>query len=277
MTCLLQVDYIGIGLNATGSALLTYYFTGTRSFYRYFGSSFVPLNFLLGVGVCISCGLSKLIHLRPKSQLQILLKLGVCGIHILYGFSPFIYRLVECAISVPTAGSLSVCIDDECFRIHFGYVTCFFAAVFFYASHLPEWISPGSFDLFGYGHGIFHVIMTATSLLQFDAALCELKRRPDDLVRLASPSWTIITGGILLVIFADVIFIVITQGARITIANGVASEWLSQDNILRCHKTLTHSTNVQVLLTRNAVEKLSEYGSGVTDVVYRRGSKIGNS
>lgn len=70
-----QVDYIGIGLNATGGALLTFYFCGGNSFYALLGDRGRFLyelgNFVMGFLVCVSCGVAKLFFLRPYSCVQV--------------------------------------------------------------------------------------------------------------------------------------------------------------------------------------------------------------
>ena len=69
------MDYIGIGLNATGSALLTFYFCGGESFYELLGYRgrviYEVGNFVFGFLVCVSCALAKLYYLRPYTFTQV--------------------------------------------------------------------------------------------------------------------------------------------------------------------------------------------------------------
>ena len=65
------------------------------------------------------------------------LKMGVCGLHIFYGYIPLFVLLYERFF---VAGSE---IADRDVTLELCYSVSFFAAVFFYATNTPERFRPG--------------------------------------------------------------------------------------------------------------------------------------
>jgi hypothetical protein len=51
----------------------------------------------------------------------------------------------------------------------------FVLQAFFFASHLPEKLFPGKFDILGQGHQIFHVLSTVCQCAQFHAIYHEIE------------------------------------------------------------------------------------------------------
>ena len=193
-TCF-QIDYLGIGIYGHGTGILLYYYTGTDTFYRStLGAVFLPLLTFLGLSVCIVASYAKMHYERPYPMQRKILQLGTIGSQVLLASMPFHDRLCHC---VNTA---------ECSLLeltpHFKYLILFFVSSLFFASHLPERWFPGSFDIVGHGHQIFHFIIIFMSLFQFDAGLYDMQQKIKNNNQIY-PSFTFIFGSLALIILID--------------------------------------------------------------------------
>ncbi|ELT90045.1 hypothetical protein CAPTEDRAFT_126366 [Capitella teleta] len=202
-----QLDYAGIGLNAVGNGLLVYYMVATETFYRWFGWFFIPVNFLLGFFDCACMGVAMLWFPKPYPYQRKIWQMGSTGFHVLFAMWPLAHKIVETLYSQGTM-SPSVVLP------HAHYSAWFLFSVSFFASHVPERLLPGAFDMVGHGHQIFHLAVGYCSWLQYEVGLLEMKTRPRHLVAMANPNGTTIFGGILAVVLGDLIFLVCTHNWR---------------------------------------------------------------
>ena len=201
-----QMDYVGIMMNAHGTGLLHYHLSGTSTFYNHFGRWYILLVTLSGFLVFLGNSFSKLYYSRPYPFTRRVWQLVPCLLAIGLGTVPLLYRLHVCFTeNIPV---------DRGLLTHFESILwCLFSGIFF-AFHIPEKLMPGVFDNVGQSHSLFHVIMTYCSVVQYSVFFEEYQSRPDELIRLASPSLVTTVGCQLALLLTAAICVILTHGVR---------------------------------------------------------------
>ena len=132
---------------------------------------FISISFSLsGINMFLSC-LSR--HRYRKYRFFI--RTGMYLVKYFFDISPFLSR---CLTSSSTCDPVTV----SFFKRH---MLCYAISAFVNATRLPERLYPGFFDLLGYSHHIFHVLLTIGNFDAFNALLWDMRIRRETL--LASP------------------------------------------------------------------------------------------
>lgn len=104
----------------------------------------------------------------PPTTLRKVLRLGAFAWLYCYDCIPIVYRLLFCS-------------PEDCeLQSQFIHGRQFFFAVlaaFLYATHLPERLIPGRFDIIGHSHQLFHVSSILGAMDQMQAILYDMKDR----------------------------------------------------------------------------------------------------
>lgn len=102
------------------------------------------------------------------SFLRQVLRLSAFALPYIYDTIPVVYRLIFCT-------------PEECqLASQFEHARQFLfiiLAAFLYATHLPERLNPGCFDIVGHSHQLFHVATILGTLDQMQATLHDMKAR----------------------------------------------------------------------------------------------------
>ncbi|XP_048730988.1 membrane progestin receptor gamma-B-like isoform X2 [Ostrea edulis] len=104
----------------------------------------------------------------PTSSLRKVLRLGAFAWPYCYDSIPIVYRLLLCS---PEDCSL------QSQFIHARQFIFALLAAFLYATHLPERLHPGRFDIIGHSHQLFHVCSILGTMDQMQAILYDMRAR----------------------------------------------------------------------------------------------------
>ena len=163
--CLLM-DYAGVGIYGLGKCILFFHISSPPDVFQKMERIYLPYNIFLSWIVMCGCSIAKLFYRRPYPFQRKFFQLGAGGLHALLGGIPMTLRFLYCFI------------DDICeissLNHHVIWMLTMIVSLFFFSSHLPDKKFPGSFDYFGQGHSIFHVIISYTMLLQYQAAYIDI-------------------------------------------------------------------------------------------------------
>ncbi|XP_070565664.1 membrane progestin receptor gamma-A-like [Ptychodera flava] len=97
-----------------------------------------------------------------------------------------ILRLVSFAVpylfdSIPLAARLYLCYSEDCpdesFRPHLRQFLIAPMVAFLFATHFPECIAPGKFDVVGHSHQLFHVLVALATNDQLNALIWDMVHR----------------------------------------------------------------------------------------------------
>lgn len=191
-----MVDYIGATMYSFGSGIHAFYSNSHRHTYFLFGQSYLPLLvFVSWMNFTILCVAKLKYGHNPHSMTRKYMMIS----------SMLVQAIVN---TIPFGPRYFACIQDEtCSLSSLNHMTilfiCFALQAFFFASHLPERMFPGRFDVFGHGHQIFHVMSTITQALQFYAISVDIDRQGSD--NHADPDIIYLLGATLLLIGADLL------------------------------------------------------------------------
>lgn len=108
----------------------------------------------------------------PPSTLRKVLRLSAFAWPYCYDSIPIVYRLFAC--------SPQECLLQSQFIYGRQFVFALLAA-FLYATHLPERLNPGRFDIIGHSHQLFHVCSILGTMDQMQAILYDMKARGEEL------------------------------------------------------------------------------------------------
>ena len=194
-----QIDYIGIGMNATGTSIYLYFLTGPKAFYETCGDWFIIINILNGVANCLCCSVSKLCYCRPYPFSRKVWMMVPVASSLLYGAIPLWWKTYECLTGAEDPG--------DTLKVHYISIACFLLSAVFFSQHFPEQMAVGVFDIFGHGHSLFHIIMTLASMLQFDAAVLEYSSKTPELKQMLQPSFLTAFGPLIIVFFTNVLIV----------------------------------------------------------------------
>ena len=186
--------------------------SGTPNFYQTFGNVYIPILTILSAFVCVCSGHAKIKYRRPYPIHRRLLQIGCCTLQIIFLYIPMYYRHYHCSV----AGTNSDSADEYLCHTshhHTKYTLWFFPSIFCFVFHAPEYFSPGLFDFIGHGHQWFHVLITITTLYQFEAGYHDLSAQSHRLLVLSTVQATVVSvfGSVALVIMLDLFYILSSQ------------------------------------------------------------------
>ena len=162
-----QGDYAGIGILGLGNSLLFFHASTSDRLYVFLKDFSLPVYVILVWVFMAGACMVKLRYKRPYPIRRKVIQL-ICGlVQSLMGGLPVLSKYVTCLFhtecSLTSLNHHSICLLTLA------------GSMFFFSSHLPEKKYPGYFDCVGQGHQIFHVLISITMLLEFDAAMVDAK------------------------------------------------------------------------------------------------------
>lgn len=163
----LQMDYAGVGIYGLGKCILFFHISCSYDVYKNSSWFYLPFNVCLSWIVMVGGCIAKLFYRRPYPFRRRLIQLGSGALHAVLGGIPLGLRFVHC-FRDESCGMESV-------SHHLLWITTMIISLFFFSSHLPEKIFPGTFDYVFQGHNLFHVIISCTALFQIRAAYLDVK------------------------------------------------------------------------------------------------------
>ena len=163
----LLVDYIGVAIYAFGTCIIGIYSCSDKDMYKLLSPYYMPFVTLFTWLNHTCLCLSKLSEIGSK-QINVprrrMVQVGVNVVHVIIIMLPVLPRYSRCTLGeLSSLNHITVCL-----------LTIFTAAVFF-ISEFPERLLPGTFDIYGTGHQIFHVVSTTTHVLQMRAVHIDLQ------------------------------------------------------------------------------------------------------
>lgn len=179
------LDYSGISLYSYTCAIAfrAYSFpsliladTGPFVWYRDNFAYIAMFNSIVATALCCYTRFMK------QSLCQKVLRLGSFSLPYIFDTAPIIYRLLYC-------------VGEECQLSGTYYLRRQFIVVmisaFLYSSHLPERLLPGSFDIVGHSHQLFHLTSVLAASDSLQGILLDLNERKEhDLQKLEYSLWT---------------------------------------------------------------------------------------
>ena len=168
------LDYSAISLSSLGTAIgyRAYAFPSELRFST-FGEMFVPISTINALlTVVIACETR---FMKP-STFQKCLRLGALGIPCIFDIIPLSYR-----VFFGTSEEMQLL----SWTPHFRSIFLMFGAGFLYGTHFPECLYPGSFDIIGHSHQLFHICAILGTMEQMQGMLNDFQERRPTL----EPDW----------------------------------------------------------------------------------------
>ena len=199
-TCF-QFDYVGIGLSTQSLAMLFYTCSGTPLFYKTVAPYYMHINYVLGIMVCLCCIYTHIFY-YDDLQKQQAFAVSVTIVHAMFLFTPFLFRVYECLHGGQH------CHSDNA-GLHITHGIWSIVSIFWFISLWPQRSYPGTFDLFGQSHQIFHIAATIASVLEFRAGIADWRAMEPDLKNWLNTHVQVdqIFGSLLITIIVGFIFI----------------------------------------------------------------------
>ncbi|XP_070821852.1 membrane progestin receptor beta-like [Chaetodon trifascialis] len=167
------LDYVGVAVYQYGCALaLCVYSSSTAWTQSMLGQVFLPAAALLAWLSCTACCYAKLRFRRPYPLHRKLCQVLPMAVAYLLDISPVAHRLSTCSWT-----------SNFALPLHFLQVVLFLLSAFFFSCPVPERFSPGSFDIVGHGHQLFHILLSLCTLAQQEALFQDFLWRRPALVR----------------------------------------------------------------------------------------------
>lgn len=160
------MDYGSLSLFSTGVAIAYRAYSFPQGlvntwFGDYYVFGAVIFNLLCTITSCQT-------RFMKLSFFRQVLRLSAFAVPYIYDIVPIVYRLIFCE-------------PDECqLESQFEHARQFIfviTAAFLYATHLPERLNPGCFDIVGHSHQLFHVSTILGTLDQMQATLHDMRIR----------------------------------------------------------------------------------------------------
>lgn len=169
------VDYIGLTIFSHGSgiAYVCYAFPIELNSKRGLLGFSVLESYMLILCLCSSFCIWQSVWTRtlPASLFRSMLRVGAFACPGILMSCPVLYKIFACANAV-VAYPTGYCDSTELWPKQF---LCCVIGIFFYVSHFPERIFPGTFDLLGHSHNIFHVAAIVGLCYQKEALTLDMK------------------------------------------------------------------------------------------------------
>ncbi|XP_078261641.1 membrane progestin receptor beta-like [Rhinoraja longicauda] len=162
------LDYVGVGTYQYGSALAHYYYCTETEWFQMIRPFFLPLAALFGWLSCIGCCFSKLHFQRPYPISRKVCQVVPAFLAYVLDISPIVHRIGTCWATGCT---------DEAIWYHTLQIIMFVVASGFFSYPVPEKYFPGSCDIVGHGHQIFHIFLALCTLAQLEAVLLDYRGR----------------------------------------------------------------------------------------------------
>ncbi|XP_067844349.1 membrane progestin receptor beta-like [Heptranchias perlo] len=162
------LDYVGVGAYQYGSALAHYYYCSEPEWYQVVQPFFLPGAALLGWLSCMGCCFSKLHFQRPYPIRRKVCQVVPAALAYALDISPIVHRIANC---------WAVGCADDAIWYHTFQIVLFVVASCFFSYPMPEKYFPGSCDIVGHGHQIFHVFLALCTLAQLEAVLLDYRSR----------------------------------------------------------------------------------------------------
>lgn len=181
-------DYIGISMYSWGAALLCFNYSFPPHLMGGWASYvFLPVAAMNTVAATFCSCLSRFCEAKG---IRTLLRLGAFAVPAVWIGLMLVQWVFTCFLYS------EVC-KETTLSLHFGHVFFLILGATFYGSHLPECISPGSFDTMGHSHNLFHICVVISTYYEMLAGLENLRYRRSILETLQwspSPAWvTLVT------------------------------------------------------------------------------------
>eukprot|EP00058_Branchiostoma_floridae_P017960 XP_002603449.1 hypothetical protein BRAFLDRAFT_280976 [Branchiostoma floridae] len=168
-------DYLGIAFHAFTSGTVQYFLSSKASFFHAVHPWFPWACVLFSCCYFAANAYSHVTYRRCHSE-RALTQVVSFSTTYLWAVSPVIHRIYS-DIYNGTA--------DDVTWMHVNHILLMIIAGFFFGSEIPQRFFPGACDVIGHGHQIFHVIITASVMVQLEASFADLQnRRHLDLVRI---------------------------------------------------------------------------------------------
>lgn len=167
------LDYVGVAIYQYGCALALYFYSSEVDWRRSaVGEVFLPGAAFLAWLSCACCCFAKLHYRRPYPLRRKLCQVVPTGLAYLLDISPVAHRLATMSWGANPA-----------LPFHGLQVVFFLLSAFFFSCPVPERFFPGSFDIIGHAHQLFHVLLSLCTLVQQEALFEDFLSRRASLVR----------------------------------------------------------------------------------------------
>ncbi|XP_028999807.1 membrane progestin receptor beta-like [Betta splendens] len=165
---LFLLGYVGVGVYQYGGALALWLYSSDGAWTQsMLGQVFLPAAALLAWFSC-----SVLCHAKLQSAHRKFCHAVPLACSCLLGISPVAHRLTAHRWSTPSV-----------LVLHFLQVVLLLLSAAFFACPVPERFSPGSYDVIGHSHQLFHVLSSICTLVQQEALFQDFLWRRPGLVR----------------------------------------------------------------------------------------------
>lgn len=166
------LDYAALSLYSYGVAVLYRAYSFPDSFLASgFADSYLAGSlFLSAMGTVMACTsrfVSSLIMVK-------VLRLGAYALPYIWESMPLMYRLYEC--QTMQASNHELCLTPALGHHARQFIVASTGA-FVYASHMPERLAPGKFDIVGHSHQLLHICSVMATYEQMYAALQDMSHR----------------------------------------------------------------------------------------------------
>ncbi|KAM3625322.1 uncharacterized protein V6R79_010228 [Siganus canaliculatus] len=170
--CLLFfLDHVGVAVHQYSCALALFFYSADATWTQsMLGQVFLPAAALLAWTSCAVCCYTKLRFQQPL--IRKLLQVAPMGVAYLLDISPVVHRLSNYSWTSSAA-----------LPLHFLQVVLLLLSAFFFSCPIPECFCPGSFDIVGHAHQLFHVLLWFGMMAQQEALFHDFLWRRPALVR----------------------------------------------------------------------------------------------
>ncbi|XP_069461846.1 membrane progestin receptor beta isoform X2 [Ambystoma mexicanum] len=165
------MDYVGVSAYQYGSALVHFYYSCDQYWYAKVELFFLPGAALLGWLSCVGCCFAKYRYQRPYPVYRKLCQVLPAALAYMLDISPIIHRFTVCQ---------QVSCTEEALQYHVLQMVFFLIGAYFFSCPVPEKYFPGSCDIVGHGHQIFHVFLGLCTLAQLEAVLLDYNHRQEE-------------------------------------------------------------------------------------------------
>lgn len=152
------LDYVGVAVYQYGSALAHYFYCAEEEWRQsLMGTLFLPGTALLGWMSCASCCFAKSHYRRPYPPSRKIFQIVPTSLAYMLNISPVAFRLATRPCHEPVL------------VLHALQVVFFLMAAAFFSCPVPERFFPGTCDIVGHGHQIFHIFLVMCTMCQMEA------------------------------------------------------------------------------------------------------------
>nr|XP_025846835.1 membrane progestin receptor beta isoform X1 [Vulpes vulpes] len=164
------VDYVGVSVYQYGSALAHFFYSSDQAWYELFWLFFLPAAAFCGWLSCAGCCYAKYRYRRPYPVMRKLCQVVPAGLAFVLDISPVAHRVALC--------HLAGC-QEQAAWYHTLQILFFLVSAYFFSCPVPEKYFPGSCDIVGHGHQIFHAFLSVCTLSQLEAILLDYQGRQE--------------------------------------------------------------------------------------------------